>query len=57
MILNILLVMFAVGAKKILKFDMCCLFAEMHADLSRVDFLFHIRIVTKETCTKKVMVC
>ena len=49
--------MFAVDAKKNLKFDMCCLFAEIHADLSRVAFLSYIRIVTKETYTKNVMVC
>lgn len=48
--------MFAVGAKKFLKFDVYCLFAEMRADLSWVLFLSHIRILTKETYTKKVMV-
>ena len=49
--------MFPVGAKKNLNFYVCCLFAEIHADLSGIAFLAHIRIVTKETYTKKVMVC
>lgn len=57
MILNILLIMFAGGAEKKLKLDMHCLFAKMHADLSGVTLLSHIRIVNKETYTKKVMVC
>lgn len=56
MVLNILLIMFAIGAKKKnnLKFGMCCLFAEMHAYLSGVAFLSHIRIVTKETYKRKL---